>query len=63
MIRRSAMPALALPCSVTVAGGGVERWDPRKRRGWRFPLVAVVRAAMGAVVAGARSYVAIDQRL
>lgn len=63
MIRESGMPALVLSCSVTSAGDAVEDWDPRKRRGRRYPLLAVVRAAACAVVAGARSYAAVGHWL
>ncbi|MGW8358310.1 ISAs1 family transposase [Streptomyces wedmorensis] len=44
-------------------GDGLEAWDPRGRRGRRYPLLALVRAAACAVVAGARSYAAIGQWL
>ncbi|MFG2794992.1 transposase family protein [Streptomyces sp. NPDC048419] len=58
------MPALVLSCSVALAGEeAVERVDPRDRRGRRYPLVALVRAAACAVAAGARSYAAIGHWL
>jgi hypothetical protein len=38
-------------------------WDPRDRRERRYPLLALVRAAACAVMAGARSYAAIGQWL
>ncbi|MFG3055524.1 ISAs1 family transposase [Kitasatospora sp. NPDC048239] len=44
-------------------GDGPEAWDPRDRRGRRYPLLALVRAAACAVVAGARSYAAMGQWL
>ncbi|MFJ8619496.1 transposase family protein [Streptomyces clavifer] len=58
------MPALVLSCSVTPDGdGGIEAVDPRARRGRRYPLLALVRAAVCAVAAGARSYAAIGHWL
>jgi hypothetical protein len=64
MIRESAMPALVLSCAVALAGDGMgEGVDPRDRRGRRYPLVALVRAAACAVAAGARSYVAVGHWL
>lgn len=64
MIRESAMPALVLSCSVALAGDdAAEDADPRDRRGRRYPLVALVRAAACAVAAGARSYAAIGHWL
>ncbi|MGW2207639.1 ISAs1 family transposase [Streptomyces sp. NPDC001774] len=41
----------------------MERVDPRGRRGRRYPLVALVRAAACAVAAGARSYTAVGHWL
>ncbi|MFD9433977.1 transposase family protein [Streptomyces sp. NPDC060002] len=35
--------------------------DPRDRRGWRFPLTALVAAAAAGVLAGARSMTAISE--
>ncbi|MER6076248.1 ISAs1 family transposase [Streptomyces sp. NPDC001817] len=57
------MPAAVLSCVVTGVGDGLEAWDPRDRRGRRYPLLTLVRAAACAVVAGARSYAAIGQWL
>ncbi|MER7820191.1 ISAs1 family transposase, partial [Streptomyces sp. NPDC096153] len=57
------MPALVLSCSVALVGDTVEVWDPRDRRGRRYPLVALVRAAACAVAAGARSYAAVGHWL
>jgi len=57
------MPAAVLSCVITGTGDGLEEWDPRDRRGRRYPLLALVRAAACAVVAGARSYAAIGQWL
>ncbi|MEU4266330.1 ISAs1 family transposase [Streptomyces argenteolus] len=64
MIRESAMPALVLSCFVAPAGdAAVEDADPRDRRGRRYPLPALVRAAACAVATGARSYAAIGHWL
>ncbi|WP_371666742.1 hypothetical protein OG985_45155 [Streptomyces sp. NBC_00289] len=57
------MSAAVLSCVVTGVGDGPEAWDPRDRRGRRYPLLALVRAAACAVAAGGRSYAAIGQRL
>ncbi|MEU2718782.1 transposase family protein [Streptomyces sp. NPDC007205] len=53
-----------LSCAVALAGdGAVEGVDPRDRRGRRYPLVALVRAAACAVAAGACAYAAIGHWL
>ncbi len=58
------MPVSVLSCSVVPSGDGmVEDVDPRDRRGRRYPLVALVRAAACAVATGARSYAAIGHWL
>ncbi|WP_406191246.1 transposase family protein [Streptomyces sp. NBC_01017] len=58
------MPASVLSCSVAPSGDGeAESVDPRDRRGLRYPLVALVRAAACAVAAGARSYAAVGHWL
>ena len=59
MILESGIPTLVLSCSITLAGDAVEDFDPRDRRGRRYPLVALVPAAACAVAAGARSYAAL----
>lgn len=51
------MPAAVLSCVVTGVGDA-QAWDPRGRR---CPLLALIRAAAYAVVAGTRSYAAIGQ--
>ncbi|MCX5233378.1 ISAs1 family transposase [Streptomyces sp. NBC_00233] len=56
------MPASVLSRSVLPTGALVEDVDPRGRRGRRYPLVALVRAAACAV-AGARSYAAVGHWL
>ncbi|MER7960224.1 ISAs1 family transposase [Streptomyces sp. NPDC096030] len=58
-----AMPAPALSCSVAPAGDTVEDAGPRDRRGRRYPLVVLVRAAACAVAAGARWYAAVGHWL
>lgn len=64
VIRESAMPVFVLSCSVALVGdAAAEGVDPRDRRGRRFPLMALVRAATCAVAAGARSYAAIGHWL
>jgi len=58
------MPVSVLSCSVVPSGDGmVEDVDPRDRRGRRYPLIALVRAAACAVATGARSYAAIGHWL
>ncbi|MFE5947628.1 ISAs1 family transposase [Streptomyces sp. NPDC056480] len=58
------MPAPVLSCSVALAGDDTaEEADPRARRGRRYPLFALVRAAACAVAAGARSYAAVGHWL
>ncbi|MGW2207385.1 ISAs1 family transposase [Streptomyces sp. NPDC001774] len=57
------MPASVLSRSVLPAGDAVEAAGPRGRRGRRYPLVALVRAAACAVAAGARSYAAVGHWL
>ncbi|MFG2638780.1 transposase family protein [Streptomyces sp. NPDC048362] len=57
------MPAFVLSRSALPAGDAVEAVDPRARRGRRYPLVALVRAAACAVAAGAHSYAAIGHWL
>ncbi|MFE9934649.1 transposase family protein [Streptomyces sp. NPDC005533] len=58
------MPVSVLSCSVAPAGDtGAEDVDLRDRRGRRYPLPALVRAAACAVATGARSSAAIGHWL